>query len=87
MAAYTASHLAHALEQAFHQVLHQQPHQTLPTEVIVDGVILFFGGLLGEMVQQSQLTPQRQHDFLAMVAHNLGRAVEAAAQQRRNPHE
>jgi hypothetical protein len=50
--------------------------------VIVDGVTVFFGGLLCDMSRQSQLTPPHRQEFLDVVTWNLVLAVEAADQQR-----
>jgi hypothetical protein len=64
--AYTAAHFAHAINTAFRRILRGQPRQTLPTEVIFDGLTVFCGGILCDMARASRMRPdQRQGDLLA----------------------
>lgn len=84
MAPYDSANFAHALSSAFRRIMKQQPRQTLPTEVILDGLSLFAAGMLSDMAHASNLSPRHYEEFLTTFTHNLLTAVEAA-DRIRNP--
>jgi hypothetical protein len=72
MPTYSSAHFAHALDQAFRRILKQQPRQTLPTDVLLDGLSMFVGGKLCDMARASNLSPRQHEEMLATFERNLG---------------